>query len=151
MTTRTTIASLPDLVGRNLGESTPFVIDQERIDLFADATGDHQWIHVDPERAAAGPFGAPVAHGYLTLALVVPVWEQLLDVEDAAVKVNYGLDRVRFPAPALVGSELRGTATIESLDSLPGGGVQLHVDFTLLSDTAERPVCSARAQFRYLP
>ena len=151
MTVRTTIAALPGLVGQDLGETTPFVVDQERIDLFADATDDHQWIHVDPERAAAGPFGATVAHGYLTLALVIPVWEQLLDVEDATVKVNYGLDRVRFPAPARVGSRLRGTATIADLDPLPGGGVQLHVDVTLLSDTAERPVCVARAQFRYLP
>ena len=149
MTVRTTIAGLPDLVGRDLGETTPFVIDQERIDLFADATDDHQWIHVDPERAASGPFGATVAHGYLSLALVIPVWEQLLEVEDATVKVNYGLDKVRFPAPARVDSRLRGTATIAGLDPLPGG-VQLHVDVTLLSDTAERPVCVARAQFRYL-
>jgi acyl dehydratase len=149
MTVRTTIADLPGLVGRDLGETAPFVIDQERIDLFADATDDHQWIHVDPERAASGPFGATVAHGYLTLALVIPVWEQLLEVEDATVKVNYGVDRVRFPAPARVDSRLRGTATIVSLDPLPGG-VQLHVDVTLLSDTAERPVCVARAQFRYL-
>jgi acyl dehydratase len=149
MTVRTTMDRLADLVGKDLGRSSPFVVDQARIDRFADATDDHQWIHVDPERAASGPFGTTVAHGYLSLALVIPIWEQLLDVEDAAAKVNYGLDKVRFPAPALVGSKLYGTATIAEIDPLPKG-VQLHVDVTLLSDGAERPVCVARAQFRYL-
>lgn len=149
MTVRTTISGLSDLVGRDLGETAPFLIDQQRIDRFAEATDDRQWIHVDPARAASGPFGATVAHGYLTLALVIPVWEQLLDVEDATVKVNYGVDKVRFPAPAVAGSRLRGTATIAGVDPIPGG-VQLHVDITLLADTASRPVCVARTQFRYL-
>ncbi len=149
MTRRTTIAELPGLVGESLGETSGITIDQDRIDLFASATDDHQWIHVDPVRAAAGPFGATVAHGYLVLALVIPVWEQLLDVEDAAVKVNYGVDRVRFPAPTRVATSLHGTATIARVDPLPGG-VQLHVDVSLASDRSTKPVCVARTQFRYL-
>ncbi|MGA9750098.1 MAG: MaoC family dehydratase [Nocardioides sp.] len=149
MTIRTTLAGLPELVGRALGETEPILVDQRRINLFADATDDHQWIHVDPARAAVGPFGTTVAHGYLTLALVIPVWEQLLDVEDAGVKVNYGVDRVRFPEPTPVNARLRGTATIVELDPLPGG-VQLHVDIALATEFGTKPACVARAQFRYL-
>src|ERR1700749_791386 len=96
-TTVDTLDELPSLVGQELGVSSWIEIDQSRISAFADATGDHQWIHVDPERAKRGPFGQTIAHGYLTLALIIPMWTDLLEVRDVTTKVNYGLNKVRFP------------------------------------------------------
>ena len=98
-TTVDTLDELPSLVGKELGVSSWIEIDQSRIDTFADSTNDHQWIHVDPERAKQGPFGETIAHGMLTLALVIPMWTELLEVRDVTTKVNYGLNRVRFPSP----------------------------------------------------
>ena len=110
------------LVGQELGTSSWVDIAQSRIDAFADVTGDHQWIHTDPERAAAGPFGTTIAHGYLTLSLLVPMLEEILVVENRKSSINYGLDKVRFPSPVPVGSRLRMSATLtEATDRARGG------------------------------
>src|SRR5919202_1352799 len=124
------IDELLGLVGVELGASDWHAIDQERIDAFADATGDHQWIHVDPEKAAAGPFGTTIAHGYLTLSLLPLFGPQLIKVEGVKMGVNYGTNKVRFPAPVPVGSRLRATGTISGVDDVPGG-VQVTVAFTV--------------------
>jgi acyl dehydratase len=106
-----TLDDLRPLVGTSLGSSEWVEIDQARIDTFADATDDHQWIHVDPRRAKNGPFGTTIAHGYLTLALLIPMWAEILDVTQVSAKVNYGLGKVRFPAPVPAGSKIRANAT----------------------------------------
>src|SRR3954467_2985274 len=112
MTTTTTMAEVPGLVGTELGSSDWHEVTQEAVNLFADATGDHQWIHVDVERATAeSPYGGPIAPGYLTPSLLIPLFEQVLTVTDIAMGVNYGLNKVRFPAPVPVGSKVRLTAT----------------------------------------
>jgi len=126
--------------GRSLGESDWLTIDQARINLFADATGDHQWIHVDPERAADGPFGATVAHGYLTLSLVNLFLPQIMDVSSARMGVNYGCDRVRFPAAVPVGSRVRGSGELTRAELLQGG-VQVTVRITIQIEGNERPGC----------
>jgi acyl dehydratase len=123
-------------------------IDQKRIDLFADATGDHQWIHVDAPRAAAGPFGTTIAHGYLTLSLLPLFGPQLIAVEGVKMGVNYGTNKVRFPAPVPVGSRLRATARIAAVDEV-AGGVQVSVGFTVEREGGEKPVCVAESVSRY--
>jgi len=143
-----TLAELAELTGTQLGPSAWIEIDQERIDTFAAATDDHQWIHTAPARAADGPFGATIAHGYLTLSLLVPLWSQLLDVAEAKTKVNYGLNRVRFPAPVPVGSKLRATATLTAIEPIPGG-LQVSVDAVIERDGADKPVCIAQPIFRF--
>ncbi|MDF5755120.1 MaoC family dehydratase [Spongiactinospora sp. TRM90649] len=148
MTTTVTVSELPGLVGRDLGHSPYLTIDQKRIDLFADATDDHQWIHVDPVAAASGPFGTTIAHGYLTLALVIPLWSDLLDVEDATTKVNYGLDKVRFPAPVPAGARIRLHAQVAEVTEIDGGA-QLVLNVTLSAEGADKPVCVAHPVFRY--
>ena len=127
-------------VGQRLGESDWLAIDQARIDQFADATGDHQWIHVDPERAKSGPFGATVAHGYLTLALVNMFLPQIVRVDNAKMGVNYGCDRVRFPAPVKVGSRIRGVGELTRAEPLEGG-VQMTVRVTVEIEGGDRPGC----------
>ena len=113
MSTMTTLAELPALKGQPLGTSEWFEITQQRVNTFADATEDHQWIHVDVERASQqSPFGGPIGHGFLTLSLFIPMWGQILTVTDAGMVVNYGLNMVRFPAPVPVGSRVRLTATL---------------------------------------
>ncbi len=144
-----TLADLEPLVGQSLGSSSWIEVDQHRIDTFADATGDHQWIHTDPERAAAGPFGTTIAHGYLTLSLLVPLWSELLTVREITAAVNYGLGKVRFPAPVPVGSKLRLTATLAAVDPIPGG-VQLTIDAVIERDGHDKPVCVAQPIFRLL-
>src|SRR3954447_24694225 len=127
MTTTTTMAEVPGLVGTELGSSDWHEVTQEHVNLFADATGDHQWIHIDVERATAeSPFGGPIAHGYLTLLLLIPMWSQVLTVTDSTMGVNYGLNTVRFPAPVPVGSKLRLTATLKDVEEV-AGGLQLTV------------------------
>jgi acyl dehydratase len=143
-----TLAELRPLVGARLGASSWLAVDQGRIDTFAEATGDHQWIHVDPARAAGGPFGGTVAHGYLTLALLIPMWTEILTVRSVTTKVNYGLGRVRFPAPVPVGSRLRAVATLAALDDVPGGG-QLTVDMAVEREGGDKPVCVAQPIFRF--
>ncbi|SDT81200.1 MaoC family dehydratase [Actinoplanes derwentensis] len=140
---------LTSLAGTDLGHSGWLEITQERISTFADATGDHQWIHVDVERASQGPFGAPIAHGYLTLSLVIPLFTQLLHVEGITMGVNYGLEKVRFPSPVRVGSRIRLTATVVSVEKVAGEGVQAVYDFTVEIDGAPKPACVARPVYRY--
>ncbi len=134
--------------GLELGPSEWRDVRQERVNLFADATDDHQWIHVDPERAAAGPFGGTIAHGYLTLSLVVPITYELLPVEDASLAVNYGLNRVRFPAPVPVGSRIRARLRVAELVEFDGG-VQPTLAVTVEREGGDKPVCVAEVVFRY--
>jgi acyl dehydratase len=142
-----TLAELAPMVGQHLGPSSWVEIDQHRIDTFADATGDDQWIHTDPHRAKDGPFGTTIAHGYLTLSLLIPMWTELLDVREAQTKVNYGLGKVRFPDPVPVGSKVRATATLAAVDEIEGG-VQVTVDAVIERDGAAKPACVAQPIFR---
>jgi acyl dehydratase len=137
------------LVGSELGPGAWLTIDQERIDTFARATDDHQWIHTDPERAATGPFGSTVAHGYLTLGLVAPLLAALLVVDGAAMGVNYGLDRVRFPAPVRAGERVRARATLAAVDPVAPGCVQAGLDVVVEVEGGDKPVCVARVLCRF--
>jgi len=148
-TTANGLTELKTLVGQHLGYSEWLEIDQDRINTFADATDDHQWIHVDIERAKAGPFGGPIAHGYLTLSLIIPLWEQLLRVDGVTTKVNYGLNKVRFPAPVPVDAKVRLGATVADVTDIAGNGVQVVIDFTVERDGADKPCCVAQAVHRY--
>lgn len=148
MTTSVSSDQLRDMSGHDLGFSEYILITQERINQFAEATNDHNWIHVDVEKANAGPFGAPIAHGYLTLSLAIPMWTELLDVHDVATKVNYGLDKVRFIAPVVVGSEIRMNAVITSVSEIPGG-LQLAVLQTIEIKDAPKPAVVAEAVYRF--
>jgi acyl dehydratase len=140
-TTTTTLAELPSLKGQVLGVSEWFEVTQERVNTFADATDDHQWIHVDPERAAAeSPFGGPIGHGFLTLSLFIPMWAQILTVTDVKMAVNYGLNKVRFPAPVPVGAKIRLTATLVDVEEVKGG-LQLTVGGVIEREGADKPVC----------
>jgi acyl dehydratase len=139
---------IDDLVGREL-VSAWRVIEQDRIDAFARATDDAQWIHTDPEAAAAGPFGTTIAHGFLTLSLVVPFFEEALPPREGyALTVNYGLNRVRFTAPVPVGSRVRGRFRIDAVDEIPGGD-QLTVAVTVELEGSEKPACVAEVLFRF--
>ena len=132
-----------DLIGKELEPTGWLEITQERIDAFADATGDHQWIHVDPKRAAAGPFGTTIAHGYLTLALCAPlVGEALAGLGGSTMGINYGTNKVRFPAPVPVGSRIRARVTVASVDPVPGGE-QIVVVATVEREGGDKPVCVA--------
>jgi acyl dehydratase len=148
-TTVDTVADLASLVGQPLGHSSWFEVTQERVNAFADATEDHQWIHVDPERAAQGPFGGTIAHGYLTLALMIPMWSEVLTVRQRRMGINYGLNRVRFPAPVRVGQKIRLSATLAAVEDVPGG-VQVTVDCVVDADGSDKPACVAQAVFRIL-
>lgn len=133
--------SLLNAIGLSLGATDWLEVDQDRIDQFAEATGDHQWIHVDPERAKGGPFGATVAHGYLTLSLSNYFLPQLMRVENLQMGVNYGCDRVRFPAPVKVGSRIRGAGEITRVEALPNGALQAVVRVSIEVAGSERPGC----------
>jgi acyl dehydratase len=147
--TTITMAELPSLKGRDLGTSPWIEITQERVRTFADATDDHQWIHVDVERAKReSPFGGPIAHGYLTLSLLIPLWAQLLTVTDAAMGVNYGLGKVRFPAPVPVGGRIRLSATVADVTEVQGG-LQLTVSAVIELDGSGKPACVAEPIFRF--
>ncbi|MER6735108.1 MaoC family dehydratase [Streptomyces puniciscabiei] len=139
---------LKKLAGSDLGTSEWIEVTQERIDTFADATGDHQWIHTDPERAAQGPFGAPIAHGYLTLSLFIPLFTELLDVQGVTTKVNYGLNKVRFTAPVKVGSRIRLAARLTSAEEVPGG-VQITVDGTIEVEGGTKPAAVLQSLSRF--
>ena len=142
--------ALLNAVGQNLGVTDWLSMTQERIDLFAEATGDYQWIHVDPERAKAGPFGGTIAHGYLSLSLANLFLPQLLEVQQVSMGVNYGCEKVRFPAPVPVGSRLRGRGEIVSADEVKGG-VQVVVRVTVEIDGCERPACVVDTISRFFP
>ena len=149
MTTTTTMAELPGLVGTELGTSDWYEGTQEHVNKFADATNDHQWIHIDVERAKnESPFGGPIAHGYLTLSLVVPLVAQVLDVTDTAMGVNYGLNKVRFPAPVPVGSKVRASVTLKDVAEFPGG-LQNTLSVTIEREGGDKPVCIAEWVVRY--
>jgi acyl dehydratase len=135
------------LAGKDLGKSSWLEITQDRVNLFADATDDHQWIHTDPERAAAGPFGAPIAHGYLTLSLVIPLWTELLQVTGISMGVNYGLDKLRFPSPVKVGSKIRLGGVVDRVEDIDGG-TQMWVDLIVEIEGEEKPALAARALYR---
>ncbi|HJV59307.1 MAG TPA: MaoC family dehydratase [Albitalea sp.] len=145
-----TLADLQPLVGQEIGVSDWITVDQQRINLFADATGDHQWIHVDPARAAAGPFGTPVAHGFLTLSLLPEMSASAFHVEQARMGVNYGLNRVRFPSPVPVDSRLRGHFKLLSYEPIEGG-VQMVVEVTMEREGSAKPVCVAESIVRRFP
>ncbi|MFJ9033319.1 MaoC family dehydratase [Streptomyces sp. NPDC102274] len=135
-------------IGEQLGHSEWLEIDQKRIDLFAEATGDHQWIHVDPERAAAGPFGTTIAHGYLTLSLLPAFVPQILRVENVKMGINYGTNKVRFPSPVPVGSRLRASAVLTDVAEA-GGGVQITTLVTVEREGGEKPACVAESVSRF--
>lgn len=138
------------LTGRDLGTSSWYEVSQDRINTFADATDDHQWIHVDPERAEReSPFGGPIAHGFLTLSLAVPMWTELLDVEGVRTKVNYGLDKVRFVSPVKAGARVRMAATVVEVTEVGGEGIQLVVDQTIEVEGSEKPAAVTRSLYRF--
>jgi acyl dehydratase len=149
----TTIQGIDGLkakVGEHLGYSDYLEITQDRVNRFADATGDHQWIHVDVDRAnRESPFGGPIAHGYLTLALAPSLLPQVLRVEGVTTGVNYGANKVRFPSPVPVGSKLRAGAGITSVEDVGGGGAQVTLDVTFEVEGAPKPACVAQVVFRY--
>ena len=136
------------LAGKDLGTGTWLEVTQDRVNLFADATDDHQWIHVDMERAAEGPFGTTIAHGYLTLSLVIPLFHDLLEISGVSMSINYGLDKLRFPSPVKVGSKIRIGGVVAQVDDVPGG-VQLHVDLTVEVAGQDKPALVARGLYRH--
>lgn len=143
------VEELTAAVGQDLGVTDWLTVEQARIDKFADATDDHQWIHVDPERAREGPFGSTIAHGYLTLSLASCFLPQLMRVEVSGMGINYGLDRVRFPAPVKVGNRIRGRGEILSVTPV-SSGVQVVVRVTIDIDGSERPACIADTISRFI-
>ena len=141
-------AALPDHVGQELGVTDWLVIEQDRVDLFADATGDHQWIHVDVEKAAAGPFGGTIAHGFLTLSLIPLFLQETVDVQDVTAALNYGLNKVRFPSPVKVGSRIRASVTLSGATAKPAG---IETVFTVAVEVegSDRPACIAESVVLY--
>ena len=148
---KTLVRDLTEHRGADLGSTDWVTIDQDRIDSFAEATEDRQWIHTDPARAAAGPFGTTIAHGYLTLSLVSGFLLELLVVTDAVMCVNYGLDRVRFPSPVPSGSEVRGFGELIDVRRLEGGGAQTTTRVTAHMPEGTKPVVVADLLTRFLP
>jgi acyl dehydratase len=142
------LADLEALVGQDLGSSDWITIDQQRIDRFAEATGDHQWIHVDPVRAAAGPFKTTVAHGFLSLSLLPEMAANAYDVADRRMGVNYGLNKVRFPSPVPVGSRLCGHFKLREYKAIEGGA-QLTVELSIEREGSDKPVCVAESVSRH--
>jgi acyl dehydratase len=142
------IDGLKALVGEHLGYSSYLEITQEQVNTFADATGDHQWIHVDPERAKAGPFGGPIAHGYLTLSLGPMLAPQVFIVTGISMGVNYGSGKIRFPSPVPVGAKLRLGVTIKDVEEI-AGGAQVTQEFVFEVEGAPKPSCVAEVIFRY--
>jgi acyl dehydratase len=140
---------LKALAGTDLGHTGWLEITQERVNAFADATDDHQWIHVDREKAAAGPFGRTIAHGFLTLSLVIPLFGELAAVKGVSMGINYGLNKVRFPAPVPVGSKIRLAAQMGAVEDAGVNAVQAVVDFTIEVEGSEKPACVAQGVYRY--
>lgn len=144
-----TLAELQTLVGQPLGHSDWITVDQPRVNAFAEATEDRQWIHVDPERAKAGPFGGPIAHGFLTLSLIPYFFETGFAVRETRMVVNYGLNKVRFTAPVPVGSRLRAAFRLLAMDDVAGGAVQLTVEVAVEAEGVSKPVCVAESLARH--
>lgn len=147
MTTTVHFDDLASLIGQPLGATEWMTISQDRINTFADATGDPQWIHVDPERAKTGPFGTTIAHGYLTLSLIVPLFVDLLDVEGVTTKLNYGLNKVRFMAPVRVNRRVRPRFTLQKVEDI-AGGLQLTFTITVEIEGEDKPACVAESIVR---
>ena len=151
MTTHVTadgIADIDALIGQPLGPTEWLIVSQEQVNLFADATFDHQWIHVDPDRAKSGPFGSTIAHGFLTLSLVAHFMPGLVQVTGIRMGINYGLNRVRFPSPVPVGSRIRATGVIESVEEI-SDGVQTTTTITIERENGTKPACVAACVSRY--
>ena len=145
------LSDLARLVGEEVAVSEWLTITQEQVNRFADATGDHQWIHVDPERAKKGPFGAPIAHGFLTLSLLPKLLESSIELRETRMGVNYGLNRVRFTAPVPVGSRLRSRATLLAADAIDNGGWQFTWSVTIEREGSDKPACVAESISRRYP
>lgn len=143
-----TLAELQGLVGEVVGISDWVSIDQQRINTFAEATGDHQWIHVDPERAATGPFGKPIAHGFLTLSLLPTFMTNAFELRDVKMGVNYGMNKVRFVQPVPVDSRLRAHFKVQSWEALDGNGAQVTYEMTVEIEGAAKPACVAETILR---
>ncbi|WP_431711036.1 MaoC family dehydratase [Glutamicibacter uratoxydans] len=139
---------LANAAGTDLGYSEYREVTQEQVNIFADATDDHQWIHTDPEKAKEGPFGGPIAHGYLTLSLQIAFWTELFDVTGVSTKVNYGLEKVRFPSPVPVGAKIRMKAAIAEVTEVPGG-YQIAVDQVVEVQDAPKPAVVSRGLYRF--
>ena len=137
-------------VGEHLGYSDWRPVTQQQINLFADATGDHQWIHVDPERAAKGPFGKTIAHGFMTLALLPRLQHQMYTVNGIKLAINYGLNKVRFPAPVPVGSRVRAKSSLVNVEDLGNGATQAIVSTTVEVEGSDKPACVAESVVRYI-
>jgi acyl dehydratase len=152
MRTFESVADLAAAAGETIGQSDWVTVTQEDVNLFADATGDHQWIHVDPERAAAGPFGKTIAHGYMTLSLLPRLQHDMYTVKGVKLAINYGLNKVRFPAPVPVpvGSKVRATSSLVSVEDVGGGAVQAIVSSTVEIDGSPKPACVAESIVRYV-
>lgn len=145
------LSELPPLIGQEVAVSDWITITQEQVNLFAQATGDHQWIHVDVERAKAGPFGAPIAHGFLTLSLLPTFFEAAMRIEQTRMGVNYGLNKVRFVAPVPVGSRLRARMKLLACDPIDNHGMQMAWEVTVEREGAPKPVCVAESIARHYP
>ncbi|QNN53703.1 MaoC family dehydratase [Nocardioides mesophilus] len=150
MRTFTTFEELADATGKELGTSDWVTIDQDRVDRFADATGDHQWIHVDVERAKAGPFGGTIAHGYLTLSLVPWLGSQVFALETPGAKLNYGVNKVRFPTPVPVGSRVRAHVSVVEVSDVPAGK-QMVLRYVVELEGSDKPACVAESVVLLLP
>jgi acyl dehydratase len=144
-----TLADLQALTGQPLGHSDWITVDQARVNAFAEATEDRQWIHVDPERAQSGPFGGPIAHGFLTLSLIPYFFETGFSVRETRMVVNYGLNKVRFTRPVPVGSRLRGAFRLLAMEDVAGGAVQLTVEVAVEAEGSAKPVCVAQSLARH--
>ena len=151
MKTFETLADLAACVGREVAVSDWVTITQEQVNRFAEATGDHQWIHVDVERAKQGPFGGPIAHGFLTLSLLPRFFESTFEVRSARMGVNYGLNKVRFTAPVPVGSRLRARMTLLAAEPVAGDGMQMTWQVQIEREGGDKPVCVAESLARYYP
>lgn len=151
MRTIASLADLPALVGQEVATSDWITVTQEQVNLFAQATGDHQWIHVDVEKARAGPFGGPIAHGFLTLSLLPKFFESAIAIGGTRMGVNYGLNKVRFTAPVPVGSRLRGRLTLLACESIENDGVQMTWKVSVEREGSDKPVCVAESLGRRYP
>lgn len=151
MKTYNTLADLKPLIGQTIGTSDWLFIDQERVNKFADATGDHQWIHVDPERAAKGPFGAPIAHGFLTLSLLPAFFATAFEIRGSTMGVNYGLNKVRFMKPVPVNSRLRANFKLLSWEPIENEGAQMLIEMSIELEGVGKPVCVAESITRRYP
>jgi acyl dehydratase len=142
------LQELPALVGQEVAVSDWLTVTQQQVNLFADATGDHQWIHVDPDRAKSGPFGAPIAHGFLTLSLIPKFFETSLQIQGTRMGVNYGLNKVRFTAPVPVGSRLRARMKLLACEPIQGNGMQMAWEVLIEREGSDKPVCVAESLSR---